>query len=395
MNSLETAKLVALSMTAAIGIFAAGVVLTRESARRDQGLFLAGFLLLYSTFKTNDILTMSGGYTAVPLLAVVTTPVRFLLGPAVYFYARSLTSSSPQWLRRQDALALIWPAAAMVAIIPFILMSPADKNSLMAGELRTEEVREWFLLTCKIIFVLFLASAFIYLGGAFRLLLRHTRTVRDLFSNIEDKSLDWLRLMLFVLALGWTWSGTSDLWAIQGARPEWVPVATAFFELAWIGALAFLGVSQAPVFDPRTGSETTQLSSDTKYARSALSDERMQRIASSLETAMIRDQVFRDPSLSLRTLSDHLGTSEHYVSQTLNEKLGETFFDFVNRHRIAEARIRRETTDDPIVEVAHELGYNSRSTFNAAFRKYAGITPSAFRAGISARPKGRRTASLS
>lgn len=394
MDAVENAKLIALSMTAAIGIFAASVVLTRERTRRDQAAFLASFLLLYGTFKANDVIMMSGGYAAAPMLAVITTPVRFLFGPAVYFYARSMTSSSPRWLRPHDGLALLWPAAAIVAIVPFILMSPAEKNSLIAGELRTEEMREWFLLTCKIIFGLFLTSAFLYLGAAFRLLLRHTRTVRHLFSNIEDKSLDWLRLMLFVLAVGWTWSGASDLWAIQGARPAWVPLATAYFELAWIGAIAFLGLLQGPVFDPRKNG-MAEPADDAKYARSALGEERMARIADNLQAAMAREQLFRNPNLSLRALADHLGTSEHYVSQTLNEKLEETFFDFVNRHRIAEARIRLETTEDPIVEIAHQLGYNSRSTFNAAFKRHAGTTPSTYRRLVKDRSQGQSVPSFS
>lgn len=381
MDSYDIARLIALSMTAAVAGFVAVYLLVRETPRRDQAVFLASFLALYALFKGNDVMNMTGGYSAAPMLALLTLPVRFLFGATIYFYARSMTSPSPQWLRRSDSLALLWPTAAVVAVIPFILMSAQDKNSLMAEEFTSDEMREWFIQTCKVIFGLFLGSAFIYLAASFRLLVGHVQNLRRVFSNVEDKSLNWLRVILLILALGWSLLVASDLWAIQSTRPQWALVAMSWFDLAWIGAIAFCGLLQRPVFEAESAVAPV-VSENARYAKSALDDERMTRIAANLEAAMTEDRLFEDPALSLRSLSDRLGVSDYYVTQTLNEKLGVNFFDFVNASRIAEARRRLEATDASIKEIAETTGFNSRSTFNAAFKKHVGATPSAYRRAL-------------
>jgi AraC-like DNA-binding protein len=90
----------------------------------------------------------------------------------------------------------------------------------------------------------------------------------------------------------------------------------------------------------------------------------------------------------LRDLSDRLGVSENYLSQTLNEKLGRNFFDFVNAWRVDEAKRLLRENDGPVLAIALEVGFNSRSTFNAAFKKHGGGTPSQFRADArAARPE--------
>lgn len=80
----------------------------------------------------------------------------------------------------------------------------------------------------------------------------------------------------------------------------------------------------------------------------------------------------------MRQLSDTIRVSQNYISQTLNDRLGRNFFDYVNAWRIAEA-CQRLGQGARVLDVAHETGFNSRSTFNAAFRKHTGTTPSAWR----------------
>jgi AraC-like DNA-binding protein len=105
----------------------------------------------------------------------------------------------------------------------------------------------------------------------------------------------------------------------------------------------------------------------------------MARIAEKLQRAMDQDRLFADASLSLRDLADRIGVSENYISQTLNERLGRNFFDFVNAARIDAAKPLLREDGKTVLEVALAVGFNSRSTFNAAFRKHAGSTPSRFR----------------
>ena len=69
------------------------------------------------------------------------------------------------------------------------------------------------------------------------------------------------------------------------------------------------------------------------------------------------------------------------ISRILIEAVGVNFFDFVNRHRATEARRLLVHSDLSVLEIGLEVGFNSRSTFNAAFKKHVSSSPSAYRAG--------------
>lgn len=71
------------------------------------------------------------------------------------------------------------------------------------------------------------------------------------------------------------------------------------------------------------------------------------------------------------------------------------FFDFVNRHRATEARRLLVHSDLSVLEIGLEVGFNSRSTFNATFKKHVGPAPIAPGHGTpgqrcSPPPKNRR-----
>jgi AraC-like DNA-binding protein len=97
---------------------------------------------------------------------------------------------------------------------------------------------------------------------------------------------------------------------------------------------------------------------------------------------METEKPYTDGDLTLQKLARKLLISPHHLSQTLNERLRQNFFDFVNSYRIEEAKRRLV---DPakkhysILGIAEEVGFNSKSAFNVAFKKHANMTPSEFR----------------
>lgn len=91
---------------------------------------------------------------------------------------------------------------------------------------------------------------------------------------------------------------------------------------------------------------------------------------------------FLDPGLTLRKLARQLAMPERDLSRLINETEGLHFFDFVNRHRIAKAAAILSDPDQArrtILDIAHEVGFNSKSSFNSAFLKHIGQTPSSYR----------------
>lgn len=96
----------------------------------------------------------------------------------------------------------------------------------------------------------------------------------------------------------------------------------------------------------------------------------------------IREQkMYQDPNLSLQVLSDVFELSEGYLSQLINQNNEMNFAGYINGLRIEEAK--KMLLDDrysnyTIVAIGLEAGFNSKSAFYSAFRKYTGFSPSEF-----------------
>ncbi|MDQ1354246.1 MAG: hypothetical protein QG657_4555 [Acidobacteriota bacterium] len=97
-------------------------------------------------------------------------------------------------------------------------------------------------------------------------------------------------------------------------------------------------------------------------------------------------KVYCAPDISLQTLAEKLGVSPHVLSQVLNEKLNRTFSDFINFHRIEEAkRILRETGEEQkIANVALDVGFNTLAVFYTAFKKFTDMTPAQYKKSTGA-----------
>ncbi|MFY2764813.1 helix-turn-helix domain-containing protein [Arenimonas sp. MALMAid1274] len=99
-----------------------------------------------------------------------------------------------------------------------------------------------------------------------------------------------------------------------------------------------------------------------------------QKVAGQVQAA----QWWREPDLSLPELARRVGTNTHYLSRAINEGLGQSFSDFINRFRVAEAQQRLQGDED-ILAIAMAVGFGSKASFNRVFRAMAGESPSAFR----------------
>ena len=372
------------AMVAGMSFFTAALLFNRRPPWHGRARGLAVFMFVSGLASMEDVMLTSGLQRLAPHWIGFSWPFAMLQGPAIYSYVKAITSPEPLRYTRRDLLLLGWPLLLGIALAtPFYLQDGQFKIEFMArGEAGLFSDLNLPALGVLGIIGLSLVISLAGLIAAFRLLWRHVRHVRDLFSNIEDKSLSWARWVLLILSTAWLWGVTKSGGGVLGLAPVWQEAVASVLELGWLGTLCYFGVLQKPVFEEKLAQQAapSEAQSTAKYSRSALDAERMERIADKLRRAMHEEQLFADASLSLRDLADRLGVSENYISQTLNDQLGRNFFDFVNAARVDAAKRLLREDSKTVLDVAMAVGFNSRSTFNTAFRKHAGDTPSRFRA---------------
>jgi AraC-like DNA-binding protein len=101
-----------------------------------------------------------------------------------------------------------------------------------------------------------------------------------------------------------------------------------------------------------------------------------------LRKFMIDQEPYLDPSLTIQALATLINIHVGDLSRLINHHIGQHFFYFVNEYRIQKAKeiLRNpEKGDLTILEILYDVGFNSKSSFNTAFRKFTNLTPTEYR----------------
>lgn len=115
--------------------------------------------------------------------------------------------------------------------------------------------------------------------------------------------------------------------------------------------------------------------------------ERREVAFSEIDDYIVKNQKFLDPQLSLESLSEEINRSISSLSKLMNAHSGSNFSDYINKYRVEEAKKLLGNSDFSaytIVAIGLECGFNSKSTFYTAFKKFTGVTPTAYRKGTTA-----------
>ena len=123
----------------------------------------------------------------------------------------------------------------------------------------------------------------------------------------------------------------------------------------------------------------------SKYKNSNLSDECVKKCSENLISIMEEERLYLNKKLTINLISEKLNIPKQHISEVLNIYMNTNFQDFVNSYRI-EAFINHlkngQHTHYSLLGLAYEVGFNSKSSFNASFKKFKGLTPSQFQKSL-------------
>lgn len=206
------------------------------------------------------------------------------------------------------------------------------------------------------------------------------------FSNPIEYSLQAINWLLLILLVKWLMAILRTLHCmyigpVGGLGINLFMTVEIIFTLRALFALWRLKPLVVTPASPSDINQTPSTKSNAdKYTNSPLDEGIRRRIKTKLHSAMEHEKLYTQSSLSLKQLSDHLRESQHYLSQVINQDLGTNFYEWVNGYRINAAKQALLTyPDKTIIAIAEDAGFNSKSTFNTAFRQQTQTTPSEYR----------------
>lgn len=374
--------------TFAIALFAVALCISQAKYKhvgRAFALFLVAVAINNGPSALNHLLLAANMPLSKMLLFAIEIFGGLSLAPAFWLYVVTLTSETTTSPKRHY-LHFLLPAIALI-LLPANPLWPDH----IEGALNLESfdgADEWSLAYALLASVLSLAifpQLAFYIWLVVRRLIGYRTRLKDIYASTEKYELNWIAAIGLLAVIFW-FAQFIELIFVLSERANFVlPGIFSFFSFVLFMVVTIWGLRLRPFLQPQPGEWSTQEPSNQKYDKSALSATDARRIEGKLRAAMEKHGLYRDPNLSLWKLSQHTGASPNYISQTLNEIVGQNFFDFVNGYRIEEAKSKLEHSDETILNIAYDVGFNSRSSFYTAFKKAVGETPSAHRKNVRMR----------
>ena len=343
------------------------LLFTRRRNRRAN-LVLGFFTLLFSLGLLERFFPrLFPGTGALSLLPDLLGGLVFLYGPLFFLYIRYLLDRPPgrrEWLGH---------LALFIAYNAFFLAFAARD---LAGFPPPARENDSGLLEYALVNLLFL-QLFFYCFLTLRLIFRETRHA----GGATPGALRWTKRLFSLLTFVYILSYLSLQLTVLG-----FPLGGPLYASVQIGSVVVVYLlSYRALLLPGMDREKNEGEAREKYQGSPLADADKDRYLKSLLDYVEREKPFLNPKLTIEQLAQEIGINRFYLSQIINEKLNRNFSDFINAYRIRETqRLMRspEYQHLNILGMALESGFNSKSSFNNAFKKLTGMSPSQYRQSV-------------
>ena len=354
--------------------FAAFIVFTKKPRYLPDTL-LTLWLLMIVAESVLSLYIEVGQFSNFALNISIMLLVTYL--PFMYLYSRALISETP---RVRPTSLLHFAPALIFLIIILVLKDQAvfDKQ----GE-------KWpsIIFIFRFIFsTYFLIALVYYVTKIFKQIRSHQSIIKDRFSyKSEMLTLNWLKFILLLFVISFLGLFAIGMFLKSKDYPFDPRLFTRIALTIFAFGVSYFGVKQPTLYKPSTSdipNVEEEESEKAKYQRSGLTEKNAVGYLEKLSSFMETSKPYLDPELTIKDLGDQLDISRHHITQVINEHLNKNFFQWINDYRIEEVKKRLV---DPkyhhftIVALAFDCGFNSKSAFNAIFKKVVGETPSQYR----------------
>jgi len=295
-------------------------------------------------------------------------PMEFLLalGPLTYFYVLKITR--PQWKFTWKSMLHFSPLLLELAALALEIR---ESNKTGAATYATRAFQQLNPVLQLLVFM----SMMSYLYKCSRVIQGFYRRLQPVLMDRPLVEFRWLRRLLAATALLWClWIACAGVnYFVYRGQPG-VQVYYPFYiffavMIIWTAAAAFL--------KPQAGA----MAQTPAPARQPIPVE-LRAKGAWLKKAMEANRYYEDPETSLSLLAEKLRLPGHELSRVINTVFKKSFNDFINEYRVRDvvARMQDPAFDNmTLLGMAFEAGFNSKSTFNRAFRQVTGKTPAEFK----------------
>jgi AraC-like DNA-binding protein len=301
----------------------------------------------------------------------------FLHGPALWFYIKCLSDDN-----------FVFKPIFLLHFIPFIIFSifhyitfidlPDYKKIIL---LENDQFKEQVFYKLSVLSIGI--STITYNIWALNLISKRRVMLMLQYSKVEDIDLRWLNTLTIAALISYSLNVALfnlDL-IFHFANYKFLLRLSYSFASLYIMFLGYFGLQQDNIFINRIGkNEGSELKpANNKNTSSEKTTDKV--FINILINYVEKNQPYLEPEITISRLSEMLNVRIEFLSDVLNSQLNQNFFDFINKYRVEEFKnqcILKTNSHLTILGIAYGCGFNSKASFYRAFRKFEGISPSAY-----------------
>ncbi len=369
MNTLTIILAIVLSMGLTQGVIFAVILWRKSNQGRVVNKYKAILLLTLSYGILNQVLRLFGiGYY--DLWYHLTLDLNWAYGPLLYLFVKAQVTADYKFSKSDSWLLL--PIAVQVICSIYV----RSQNFFWDG---TRESLSWlgyygYAFWRNYSTVPIIASLLIIFFS--RKSLKLLKTVNQ--HNVEEQNYRWVKNLIYTFGIYYVVVLVIlviDLTVYTTTISKDYFYFTRFYYYPFFIGIAILtywvGLSSIVRSDQRILKARKQFSEEERQS--------LETLVSKLEVLMKKEKAFKDPELTLATLSQKLDTKPYILTKTLNEIIFKSFTDYVNEFRVNELEtLVQEPSNNKytLLSLAFDAGFNSKSSFNRAVKKHLGVAPS-------------------
>ena len=350
------------------------LLLTVNLGKRQANFFLAIFLLAIGLDAFDTLIYWSPSIKvayldgAVHIFYWLKFSV-YLAAPMLFFYVKSMIDPDfkPRW---RDAVHLL-------PLLAFPLFIVALYTGLTAEE-RVLGITQFGLLFNEPAFQLHLwARHLLYVGygiACFYLLFQYKNRLKQHYSNIENIDMFWLQMLIGGFLMIWVWVFIAYLLTLINSS-QWlgnlIGISGNVFSFVFVNALVLYSMAHANIGYRQVLPEVEE-KSDTPEP-----EKYDPLIMTRLNQLMKDKELYLDPEFTLEQLAEISEIPVRKISAAINRDAGQNFFDYINLYRVQKAAsiLANRNNKMSMLDVMADAGFNSKSTFYRAFKKFMNMTP--------------------
>lgn len=346
-------------------------LLFNPQRKSKKNILLALFIGSKAAFVTDLLLIQYASFIPQQLLFLVCigSSFQFLLGPSIYFLMGVLIGKDIVFSRRH--LLHLLPFVLHLAFMVVLYHSQGAAAQRVLLQQGFPFSAPWSIIVGFAFYVHFT----IYGIAALMVLTQRNSTLYAYTSQSFERNIRFLKFLIIDFIV---------VWGVNVAT-WFVPVGASFwYGLQFLTAFNIFFIANTIVYEGLKFPATFHLPAERrpKYEKNLLSEDDRLEYARKLTSFMDSNKPYLNPTLSLTDLAERVALPAYVVSQVLNTTFNQNFYDFVNSYRVSESKrlmVDPASVEKTILEILYQSGFNSKSVYNAAFKKSTGMTPSDYR----------------